>query len=111
MKLIEKLQSTNKSQLLIYKAQAKNQRNILIVIVEKKQSKLKILIMKYLALQSPVVLPTVPWEQLEFLTKISEIIEIYGPRQIRTRAYCLRTFCPHPTAETLFRNLLKDKIT
>ena len=33
----------------------------------------------YLLLQKPVVLPTVRWEQLEFLTDLSVIIKIYGP--------------------------------
>ena len=38
----------------------------------------------YLALQNPDVLPTVLWEQLEFLTNVSEIIKIYDPTEIRT---------------------------
>ena len=53
----------------------------------------------YLALQNTVVLPTVPWEHLEFLTNVSEITKIYGPTEIRTRTYCLRNVCPNPTAE------------
>ena len=34
----------------------------------------------YLVLQSAVVLPTVPWKSLEFLTNLSEIMESYGLR-------------------------------
>ena len=56
----------------------------------------------YLALQNLVVLPiVVPWEQLEFLTNVSEIIKIHGPTQIPTRTYCLRNFSPHRNAETI----------
>ena len=52
----------------------------------------------YLALQKPVVLPTVPWEQWKLLTNVSQIIKIYGPTEIRTRTYCLKNVCPNPTA-------------
>ena len=41
-----------------------------------------------LALQYPVVLPTVPWETLEFVTDVNEIIKIYGRQK----------FEPKPTA-------------
>ena len=54
-----------------------------------------------LALQNPVVLPTVPWEPLEFLTNVSEIIKIYGPTEIRTRTYCLRKLCHRPAADII----------
>ena len=56
----------------------------------------------YLAIQNPVVLPTVPEEPLVFLTNVSEIIKIYGPTEIRARAYCLRYLCPRSTAETFY---------
>ena len=56
----------------------------------------------YLALQNPVALPTVPWEQLEFLTNVSEIIKTLGPTEIRTRTYCLKKVCLIPTAEIYF---------
>ena len=56
----------------------------------------------YPELQNPVVLPSVPWEQVEFLTNVSEIIENYGPTKIRTRTYCLRNAQPKPTAEIYF---------
>ena len=59
----------------------------------------------YLVLQNPIVLPTVPWESSEFLKNVSEIIEIYGPTEIRTRTYCLRNFCPHRTAETIYSKI------
>ena len=61
----------------------------------------------YLLLQNPVVLPSVPWEQLEILTNVSEIIKIYGLPEIRSWTYCLRNVCPHRTAETIY---LKIKI-
>ena len=35
-----------------------------------------------LAFQNPVVLHTVPWEPLELLTNVSEIIKIYCPTDI-----------------------------
>ena len=58
----------------------------------------------YLPLQNPVVLPTVPWEHLEFLNFFSEIIKIYSPTEIRTRTYCLRNVCPNPSAEFFWIN-------
>ena len=36
----------------------------------------------YLQLRNLFVLPTVPWEQLEFLTNVREIIKKYGPTEI-----------------------------
>ena len=45
----------------------------------------------YLPLQNPVVVPTVPWEPVEFLTNVSEIITIFGTTETRTRTYCFRT--------------------
>ena len=56
----------------------------------------------YLPLQNFVMLPTVPWEQLEILTNVSEIIKISDTTKIRTRTYCLRNFCPNPTAGIYF---------
>ena len=57
----------------------------------------------YLPLPNLFVLPTVPWEQLETLTNVSEIIKISDTTDIRTRTYCLRNFCPNPTADIYFR--------
>ena len=34
----------------------------------------------FLALQNPVVLPAVPWEQLEFLTNVVKLIKLYDSR-------------------------------
>ena len=60
----------------------------------------------YVALQNPVVLPsTMPWEQLEFLTNVSEIIRICGPTEIRTPTHCMRNICPHPITEIIYLNL------
>ena len=56
----------------------------------------------YFALQNPVVLAIVPWEPLEDLVNVSEIIKIYGTTEIRTWNYCLRNFCHNPTAEMYF---------
>ena len=53
-------------------------------------------------IRSPVVLRTVPWEPLGILTKIREIIKVYGPTDFWTRAHCLKSFCPHLTAEIIF---------
>ena len=55
-----------------------------------------------LALQNIVVLPIVPWEQMEFLTNVSEIMKISGPTKSRTPTNCLRNFCPNLTAEIYF---------
>ena len=38
----------------------------------------------FLALQKPVVLPTVPWEPLEDLTIVSEFTKLYDTTRIRT---------------------------
>ena len=54
----------------------------------------------YLALQNFIVIPTVPWAPLEFLT-LQKCIKIYDMREIRTRIYCLKNFCPNVTAETI----------
>ena len=57
----------------------------------------------YLALRNLVILPTVPWELLEFLTNVSEILKKYHcPIEIRTWTYFLRNFCPHRTAKSIF---------
>ena len=61
----------------------------------------------YSALQNLVVVPTVSWEQLEFLVNVSRIMKVHGPTEIRTRTYCVRNFCPHRTAVTIY---LKIKI-
>ena len=45
----------------------------------------------YLPLQNLVVLPTVQWEPLEFLTNVSEIMKIIGTTETQARTYCLRT--------------------
>ena len=45
----------------------------------------------YLPLQKLVFLPTVPWEQLKFLTNVSEIIKIFGTTETRARTCCLKT--------------------
>ena len=56
----------------------------------------------HLSLQNLVVLLTVPWEQLEILTNVSVIIKISETTGIQTRTYCLRNFCPNPTAGIYF---------
>ena len=56
----------------------------------------------YLGLQNPVVLPTVPWEQLEFMTNISAIIKFCDSTEIQTRTYCLKNVCSHRTADTIY---------
>ena len=45
----------------------------------------------YLPLQKPVVLPTAPWEPLEFLTNVSGIIKIFGATETRTQTYRFKT--------------------
>ena len=45
----------------------------------------------YLPLLNPVVLPTVPWEQLEIMTNVSEVIKTSDTAEIRTRTYRFRT--------------------
>ena len=110
-----------KVRFLIHIAPAKNRRKIFILMgVEKKQSKkIQNCINEaknvgkcwdsnpYLARQNPVVLPTLPREPLEFLTNVNEIIKLYGPTEIRTVSYCLRNFCLHRTAKTIY---LKIKV-
>ena len=58
----------------------------------------------YLALQNPVVLSTVPWELLEFLTNVSEIMKNFGTTETRTRTYCLRTLLSWTHCCHLFLN-------
>ena len=41
-----------------------------------------------------------PWEPLEFLTKVSEIVELNGSTEIRTQTNFLRFFCHGLTTET-----------
>ena len=50
----------------------------------------------YLPLQTLVVLPTVPWEPLELLTNVSEIIKIFGATETRTPTYRFRTQLSYP---------------
>ena len=58
----------------------------------------------YLEFQNPVILPTVPLEQLEFLGNVSEIIKIYGSTEIRTRTYCWEMFVSPDCRGRLFEN-------
>ena len=58
----------------------------------------------YLLLQHHVVLSTVLWEISDFTGNI----KMYGRADIRTRAYCLRNFCPYLSADTIY---LFKKIT
>ena len=44
---------------------------------------------------SPTYCATVPWEPSEFLRNVDGIIKTFGAREIGTRTYCLRTFCPN----------------
>ena len=48
----------------------------------------------YHPFQNPDVLPTVPWEQLQIPTNVSEIVKISDTAEIRTRAYRFRTLFP-----------------
>ena len=50
----------------------------------------------YLPLENPVVLPTVPWEPLEFLKNVSEIIEMFDTTETRTRTYRFKTPLSYP---------------
>ena len=59
-----------------------------------------------LPLQNPSDLPTVPWEQLQILTNVSEIIKISDTTEIRTRTYCLRNFCHYSLRKTTLQNEL-----
>ena len=76
----------------IHKARIEKRRKLIILTgVEKRQSSNFNFAIKwknigkcwysnpYLALQNPVVLPTVPWEPSEFLTNVTEFIKMYGP--------------------------------
>ena len=45
----------------------------------------------YVPLPNPVVLPTVPWEPVEFLTNVSKMIKLFGSTETRAQNYCLRT--------------------
>ena len=56
----------------------------------------------YLQLQNLVVLPTVPWEPVEFLTNVSEIIKTFVTIETRTRSYCLRNFYLTPLLSFIF---------
>ena len=46
-----------------------------------------------------LVLSNVPLEQLEIPKNVIEFIKISDTTQIRALSYCLRNFCPNPTAE------------
>ena len=97
----------------IHEATTNNQRKIIVFIgVEKKISNFKIVFMKKkigncwdsstcLVLQNPVILPTVPWELMEFLAIVSEFTKMYSPIEIRIRTYRRKNFCPDLTAETI----------
>ena len=50
----------------------------------------------YLQLQNPVLLPTVLWELLEFLTNVSEIINIFGTTETRSQTYRFSTLLSYP---------------
>ena len=63
----------------------------------------------YLPLQNPVVLPTVPWEPLEFLTNVSEIMKIFGATETRKRTYRLRTLLSYPLCHGNHWNGISDK--
>ena len=65
---------------------------------------------RYLVLQSLVILLSVPWEALDFFRKVSEILEIFSWREIRTRIYCLRSFRPHPCRRACSRKREKLKL-
>ena len=63
----------------------------------------------YLPLQNPVVLTTVPWEPLEFLTNVSEIMKIFGATETRTPTYRLRTLLSYPLCHGNHSNGISDK--
>ena len=58
----------------------------------------------YLTLLNPALLPTVPWEPLEILTNVSEIIKKYDTTETRTRTYRFRTLLSLPHRCHLFLN-------
>ena len=55
-----------------------------------------------LSFQKPVVLPTVPWEQLQIPTNVSEIVKISDTAEIRTGPTASERCCPKPTAVIYF---------
>ena len=63
----------------------------------------------YLPLQNPVVLHTVPWEPLEFLKNVSEIMKIFGATETRKRTYRLRTLLSYPLCHGNHWNGISDK--
>ena len=48
----------------------------------------------YLPLQNRVILPTVPWEPLDFLGNVIENIKMFGTTDTRSWTYWLRTLLP-----------------
>ena len=120
LKIIERNNVPTGVSIFFHEAPTKNRQKILNMIVEKKQcSKFKIAIIElknmgkccdsnpYLTLLNPVVLTTVLQENLENLTKVSEIIKLYGTPDIRVWTYYLRNFCPNLTAEIYNRKSLQ----
>ena len=63
----------------------------------------------YLPLQTTVVLPTVPWEPLELLTNVSDIIKIFGATETRTPTYRFRTQLSYPLCHWNHWNGISDK--
>ena len=65
----------------------------------------------YLPLQNSVVLPTVAWEPLEFLTIVSEIKKNYWARQrLQPGPTALEPWCPtHDAMGTNHWNGISDK--
>ena len=63
----------------------------------------------YLPLQTTVVLPTVPWQPLELLTNVSEIIKIFGATENRTPTYRFRTQLSYPLCHGNHWNGISDK--
>ena len=65
----------------------------------------------YLALQNPVVLPTVDARTIGISDKRHWNHETYGSREIQTRIYCFRIFCPRRTDETIYLKIEIQKYT
>ena len=63
----------------------------------------------YLSPQNLVVLPTVPWELLELLTIVREIIKTFGTTETRTRPYLSITQLSYPLFQGNFCIGVSDK--
>ena len=63
----------------------------------------------YPVLHRPDVLITVPWQPLDFLTNVSEMIKVFGLREIGARDHCLTIFCPHRTNKNSLQNYTDKK--